>query len=223
MKLGLLLQDLHIIISSVLVCILTNKLYEKYNSPNYRKQYNEHIKELRAGDQSLLPDPDKVRIRVYATQSTHKTLSSFRQGSMIHIWDEDFRRITENTFLESYMTHTSTSPNYQMLASLDVGRRQVQLEGFELVEKSIEMAMVLRAKVNDNPQLSKYFDVLTVHDFIPDKFRQTGTLRNTIPNLKVGIGWTRLGKKMILFWIQPKSPYILVKQALMAILLRINI
>jgi arginine decarboxylase len=72
------------------------------------------------------------------------------------------------------MTHTSTSPNYQMLASLDVGRRQVQLEGFELVEKSIEMAMVLRAKVNDNPQLSKYFDVLTVKDFIPNKFRQTG-------------------------------------------------
>ncbi len=72
------------------------------------------------------------------------------------------------------MTHTSTSPNYQMLASLDVGRRQVQLEGFELVEKSIEMAMVLRAKVNDNPQLSKYFDILTVHDFIPNEYRQTG-------------------------------------------------
>ncbi len=150
------------------------KLYEKYNSAAYRKKYDEHIKGLKKGDRSVLPDPDKVRIRVYATQSTHKTLSSFRQGSMVHIWDEDFRRKTENTFLEAYMTHTSTSPNYQMLASLDVGRRQVQLEGFELVEKSIELAMVLRAKVNDNPQLSKYFDVLTVHDFIPNKFRQTG-------------------------------------------------
>ena len=32
------------------------------------------------------------------------------------------------------MTHTSTSPNYQILASLDVGRRQVELEGFELVK-----------------------------------------------------------------------------------------
>ncbi len=150
------------------------KLYEKYNSEPYRKKYEEHIKGLKQGERSVLPDPDAVRIRVYATQSTHKTLSSFRQGSMVHIWDEDFRRKTENTFLEAYMTHTSTSPNYQMLASLDVGRRQVQLEGFELVEKSIELAMVLRAKVNDNPQLSKYFDVLTVHDFIPDKFRQTG-------------------------------------------------
>ena len=154
--------------------VTAKKLYEKYNSPKYKKQYNDHIKGLNNGEQSLLPDPDKVRIRVYATQSTHKTLSSFRQGSMIHIWDEDFRRKSENTFLEAYMTHTSTSPNYQMLASLDVGRRQVQLEGYELVEKSIEMAMVLRAKVNDNPQLSKYFDVLTVRDFIPTKYRETG-------------------------------------------------
>lgn len=93
---------------------------------------------------------------------------------MIHIWDEDFRRKSENTFLEAYMTHTSTSPNYQMLASLDVGRRQVQFEGFELVEKSIEMAMVLRAKVNDHPCLSKYFDVLTVSDFIPPDYRESG-------------------------------------------------
>lgn len=150
------------------------KLYRKYNSASYKKKYNEHIKDLNEGEVSLLPDPDKVRLRVYSTQSTHKTLSSFRQGSMIHIWDQDFRRKSENTFLEAYMTHTSTSPNYQMLASLDVGRRQVQLEGFELVEKSIELAMVLRAKVNENPQLSKYFDILTVQDFIPDKYRQTG-------------------------------------------------
>ena len=164
------------------------KLYEKYSSDIYRKKYREHIKGLGKEDRSILPDPDKVRIRVYATQSTHKTLSSFRQGSMIHIWDEDFRRKTENTFLEAYMTHTSTSPNYQMLASLDVGRRQVQLEGFELVEKSIEMAMVLRAKVNDNPQLSKYFDVLTVHDFIPDTFRQTG-LKEYYTKLE---GWNRM-------------------------------
>ncbi len=165
-----------------------NKLYEKYTHPDYRKQYQEHINGLKNDEQSLLPDPDKVRIRVYATQSTHKTLSSFRQGSMIHIWDEEFRRKSESTFLEAYMTHTSTSPNYQMLASLDVGRRQVQLEGFELVEKSIEMAMILRAKVNNNPQLSKYFDVLTVHDFIPDKYRQTGL----VEYYTKGAGWNRM-------------------------------
>jgi len=150
------------------------KLFERYRTKKYRTQYEEYISALPKGEISRMPDPDKVRIRVYSTQSTHKTLSSFRQGSMIHIWDEDFRKKSENTFLEAYMTHTSTSPNYQMLASLDVGRRQVQFEGYEMVEKSIEMAMVLRAKVNDDPQLSKYFDVLTVKDFIPDKYRQSG-------------------------------------------------
>ncbi|MEQ9263363.1 MAG: ornithine decarboxylase [Owenweeksia sp.] len=150
------------------------KLCEKYRSSSYRKQYKEHIKNLKEGETPSFPNPDLVRIRVYATQSTHKTLSSFRQGSMIHIWDQDFRRKSENTFLEAYMTHTSTSPNYQMLASLDAGRRQVQFEGYEMVEKGIEMAMVLRAKINDNPQLNKYFDVLTVRDFIPDEFRESG-------------------------------------------------
>jgi arginine decarboxylase len=153
---------------------VAQKLTERYKTKEYRVQYEAHIKKLKEGELPLFPDPDKVSVRVYATQSTHKTLSSFRQGSMIHIYDEDFRRKSESTFLEAYMTHTSTSPNYQMLASLDAGRRQVQFEGFEMVEKSIELAMVLRAKINDNPSLNKYFDVLTVADFIPSQFRKTG-------------------------------------------------
>ncbi len=151
-----------------------NKLSERYKSQEYKLEYDKHIKGLKKGQLPTLPDPALVRVRVYATQSTHKTLSSFRQGSMIHVWDEDFRRKSESTFLEAYMTHTSTSPNYQMLASLDIGRRQVQFEGFELVEKSIEMAMLLREKIINSPQLNKYFDVLTVFNFIPDERRQSG-------------------------------------------------
>ncbi len=169
---------------------VAKKLAAKYKTAEYKIKYDLHISELKKGEISLLPDPDKVRIRTYSTQSTHKTLSSFRQGSMIHIWDEDYRRRCENTFLEAYMTHTSTSPNYQMLASLDVGRRQVQFEGFELVEKSVELAMVLRAKIITTPQLNKYFDVLTVHDFIPDQYRQTG-LTEYYDKTK---GWNRMEK-----------------------------
>jgi len=167
---------------------VAQKLYEKYRSSAYREEYNNHIKNLKKDETPSLPDPDKVRIRVYSTQSTHKTLSSFRQGSMIHIWDEDFRRKSENTFMEAYMTHTSTSPNYQMLASLDAGRRQVQFEGYELVEKSIEMAMVLRAKINDHPRLNKYFDVLTVSDFIPKELRKSGLSEYYNPKE----GWNRM-------------------------------
>lgn len=167
---------------------VARKLYEKYKSNNYREEYANHIKSLKEDEVPTLPNPDEVRIRVYSTQSTHKTLSSFRQGSMIHIWDEDFRRKSENTFMEAYMTHTSTSPNYQMLASLDVGRRQVQFEGYELVEKSIELAMVLRAKINDHPRLNKYFDVLTVSDFIPEQHRESGLTEYYSP----AEGWNRM-------------------------------
>jgi len=90
--------------------------------------------------------------------------------------------------MEAYMTHTSTSPNYQMLASLDAGRRQVQFEGYELVEKSIELAMLLRAKINDHPRLNKYFDVLTVGDFIPKEYRKTGLTEYYKPKE----GWNRM-------------------------------
>ncbi len=165
-----------------------DKLARKYQTPEYKKQYQDHIKGLKEGDVPTMPDPDKVRIRVYSTHSTHKTLSSFRQGSMIHIWDQDFRKKSESTFLEAYMTHTSTSPNYQMLASLDVGRRQAQFEGYEMVEKSIELAMVLRAKVIGNPLLSKYFDVLTLKDFIPDQYRESGLAEY----YDMATGWNRM-------------------------------
>jgi arginine decarboxylase len=164
------------------------KLHDKYQTTAYRSKYQSHISSLKQGEESSLPDPDKVKIRVYATQSTHKTMSSFRQGSMIHIWDEEFRKKSENTFLEAYMTHTSTSPNYQMLASLDVGRRQAQFEGYEMVERSIELAMVFRAKVIGNPKLNKYFNVLTVKDFIPNQYRNTG-LNEYYDSSK---GWNRM-------------------------------
>ncbi len=158
---------------------VAKKLHEKYNSDAYReaykKQYAQLVKKSSAETRiSPMPDPDKVKVRVYATQSTHKTLSSFRQGSMIHIYDEEFEKKTEDSFHEAYMTHTSTSANYQILASLDVGRRQVMFEGFELVEKSIEMAMLIRAKINDHPKLRKYFSILTIKDLIPNEYRQSG-------------------------------------------------
>ena len=109
---------------------------------------------------------------------------------MIHIWDEDFKRKTEHSFLEAYKTHTSTSPNYQILGSLDVGRRQVQFEGYEMVEKSIENAMILRSKIYTHPRLRKYFDVLTVSNFIPARYRKSGI--SEYFNSKTG--WVRMDK-----------------------------
>ncbi|MEX2531635.1 MAG: ornithine decarboxylase [Gemmatimonadota bacterium] len=122
----------------------------------------------------ILPDPAEARVRVYATQSTHKTLTSLRQGSMIHIYDEDFDQEVSNAFEEAYMTHTSTSPNYPILASLDMGRRQVELEGYALVQESVEIAMTLRERIHTDPLLRRYFRVLGPQDMIPEEYRPSG-------------------------------------------------
>lgn len=155
-------------------------LRERYKDPAYRARYDAQQAEI-AGlsdeellDVRLMPDPDKVRVRVYSTQSTHKTLTSLRQGSMIHMHDQDFKGEVEQAFHEAYMTHTSTSPNYQIIASLDIGRRQVELEGFELVQKQVESAMAMRKAIDSHPLLKKYFKVLTVRDMIPKAHRQSG-------------------------------------------------
>ncbi len=157
-------------------------LRDRMRSDGYRKAYETHAMtvDLENDDDEkllschLLPDPDKTRIRVYSTQSTHKTLTALRQGSMIHIYDQDYKSKVEEAFHEAFMTHTSTSPNYQILASLDVGRRQVELEGFELVQKQVEMAMALRQQIRSHPLLQKYFTVLTVGHMIPIEYRKSG-------------------------------------------------
>jgi arginine decarboxylase len=150
------------------------KLHRKYQTEEYRKAYAAHVAALAPGEEPRMPDPAKVRIRVYATQSTHKTLSSMRQGSMIQVWDEDFRRKSEAAFHEAYMTHTSTSANYQILGSLDVGRRQAQFEGHELVEKAIELGMMLRRTIREHEKLKKWFDIITIGELIPKQHRESG-------------------------------------------------
>jgi arginine decarboxylase len=105
---------------------------------------------------------------------------------MIHVTDQDFSQKVEETFHEAYMTHTSTSPNYQILASLDLGRRQAALEGFELVQKQIENAMRLRDAVDHHPLLSKYMRCLMTADLIPAEYRPSDIdqpLRSGLPNM----------------------------------------
>lgn len=125
----------------------------------------------------VFPEARAAQVRVYATHSTHKTLTALRQGSMIHVFDRDFERRVEDAFHEAYMTHTSTSPNYQILASLDVGRRQVELEGYRLVAESIDLALLLRERIRRDPLLAKYFSVLGPEDMVPPKYRESGIRR----------------------------------------------
>ena len=156
-----------------------NTLRERFKTDAHAARYEKQQKELEdADDETLLKTrlipPPNARVRIYATQSTHKTLTSLRQGSMIHVNDQDFKGEVEQAFHEAYMTHTSTSPNYQIIASLDVGRRQVELEGFEFVQRQIEAAMSMRRAISDHPLLQKYFKVLTAGDMIPGEHRESG-------------------------------------------------
>ncbi|TSD99918.1 ornithine decarboxylase [Skermania sp. ID1734] len=156
---------------------------ERLRDPDYRKRYADYLEshggKLPDDDETLLstrllPDPARARVRVYATQSTHKTMTSLRQGSMIHVHDQDFEQKVEETFHEAYMAHTSTSPNYQILASLDLGRRQAALEGTELVQKQLENAMQLRDAIDNHPLLSRYMHCLSTAELIPEEFRPSG-------------------------------------------------
>jgi arginine/lysine/ornithine decarboxylase len=156
-------------------------LAARYRDPGYREHYNAFAAKAGAFDPAdgglldlhLLPDPDKVRIRVYQTNSTHKSMSALRQGSMILIWDEDFEHV-EGPFQEAFLTHTSTSPNLQIIASLDVARRQMELEGYELTMKMTEIALRLRREINHHPLISKYFHVATPAEMVPAEFRASG-------------------------------------------------
>jgi arginine decarboxylase len=121
----------------------------------------------------LIPDPRKVRLRVYQTNSTHKSMSALRQGSMLLVKDVDFGDV-EAQFHEAVFTHASTSPNQQLIASLDVARRQMELEGYGLVANAIEIALDIRKEVNAHPVISKYFRVLGADEMIPAEYRQTG-------------------------------------------------
>ncbi len=166
-------------------------LREKLRSAEHRSAYEAQQKKLEGADTAkllatrLIPPPT-ARVRAYATQSTHKTLTSLRQGSMIHVHDQDFKGEVEQSFHEAYMTHTSTSPNYQIIASLDVGRRQVELEGFEFVQRQVEAAMSMRKAVSEHPLLKKYFKVLTAGDMIPETHRESGVTSYYDPKQ----GWT---------------------------------
>jgi arginine decarboxylase len=170
------------------------KLRERLQDKAYRAEYDEYLAaeadhpptDEELVNRRLRPDPAKARVRVYATQSTHKTLTSLRQGSMIHVFDQDFEQKVAEAFHEAYMAHTSTSPNYQILASLDLGRRQVALEGVELVQRQIENAMQLRDAIDNHPLLSKYMACLRTSDLIPDEFRPSGIeqpLRSGLRNM----------------------------------------
>ena len=105
----------------------------------------------------------------YATQSTHKTMSAFSQASMIHVNDPDFDGI-EDFFMENYMLYSSTSPGYPMIASLDVARKQMVMEGYKLLTNALALAEDLRDSVNS----LDLFRTLEAEDLMADEVMEDG-------------------------------------------------
>jgi arginine decarboxylase len=103
----------------------------------------------------------------YATQSTHKVLSAFSQASMIHVNDPGFR---EHLFRENFNMHTSTSPQYGLIASLDVARKQAVMEGFKLLSRTLELANEVRRLINS----TRVFRVLELEDLVPEQVKHDG-------------------------------------------------
>jgi arginine decarboxylase len=157
-------------------------LHEWRASPDALKAYQAQVAELgedldpkdpRVLDRRLVPDPRKIRIRVYETDSVHKSMSCLRQGSIVAVKDEDYNHHI-SAFREAVFIHASTSPNAQIIASLDVARRQMELEGYELVRKAIEIALAIRRSIGEHPIISKYFSMLGADGMIPAEFRGSG-------------------------------------------------
>ena len=99
----------------------------------------------------------------FATQSTHKLLAAFSQASMIHIQHAEQKQLDITRFNEAFMMHTSTSPQYGIIASCDVAAAMMeQPAGRALVQETIDEALSFRramSGVKKQIEGSWWFDV----------------------------------------------------------------
>ena len=89
--------------------------------------------------------PRCVDSMVFSTQSTHKLLAGLSQASQILVQDSQTRALDNHSFNEAYLMHTSTSPQYAIIASCDVAVAMMEPPGgTALVEESIREALDFR-------------------------------------------------------------------------------
>ncbi|OAI94143.1 Orn/Lys/Arg decarboxylase N-terminal domain-containing protein [Pseudomonas putida] len=82
---------------------------------------------------------------VFSTHSTHKLLAAFSQASMIHVQDGGDRQLDRDRFNEAFMMHISTSPQYSILASLDVSSAMMEgPAGRSLLQEMFDEALSFR-------------------------------------------------------------------------------
>jgi len=82
---------------------------------------------------------------VFSTQSTHKLLAGLSQASQILVQDAENNQLDRDVFNEAYLMHTSTSPQYSIVASIDVAAAMMEAPGgTALVEESLMEALDFR-------------------------------------------------------------------------------
>ncbi|WGX76359.1 aminotransferase class I/II-fold pyridoxal phosphate-dependent enzyme [Paraclostridium bifermentans] len=95
-------------------------------------------------------------------QSTHKTLPSFTQSSMIHIKGD---RIDINKLTNMLRITESSSPSYLLMASLDIAVDIYEKNGFDLMDKLLsnidefknELYKLKNIKVDESKDCTKIF------------------------------------------------------------------
>jgi len=130
---------------------------------------------------------------VFSTQSTHKLLAGLSQASQILVQDAEHNRLDRDLFNEAYLMHTSTSPQYAIIASCDVAAAMMEQPGGKaLVEESIAEALDFRRamrKVAEEWGSDWWFKV-----WGPDDLSEEGIEEREAWMLKDGERWHGFGK-----------------------------
>ena len=104
--------------------------------------FHEFYRDMHAIGQDRKPCKESM---IFSTQSTHKMLAGLSQASQILVQDSEARKLDRDCFNEAYMMHTSTSPQYAIIASCDVAAAMMEPPGgTALVEESIAEALDFR-------------------------------------------------------------------------------
>ena len=144
------------------------------------------------------PRPRKAM--VYATQSIHKLLAGISQASHVLVQDSKTVKLDKHLFNEAYLMHTSTSPQYSIIASCDVAAAMMEPPGgTALVEESIAEALDFRRamrKVDNDYGDDWWFKV-----WGPDHLAEEGigqaedwVIQGEARNNKSGVNWHGFGK-----------------------------
>ena len=130
---------------------------------------------------------------VFSTQSTHKLLAGLSQASQILVQDAENSKLDRDVFNEAYLMHTSTSPQYAIIASCDVAAAMMEEPGGKaLVEESIAEALDFRRamrKVDKEWGADWWFKV-----WGPDDLSEEGIEEREAWMLKPGARWHGFGK-----------------------------